>query len=246
MEISYIIHELESKYPLCKQEQWDHSGLQLGNIYNECKGILVCLNVDENTITQAIEHDCNLIISHHPFLFHPVKEIDTTTIRGKNIAQLIKNDITVYSMHTNYDALRMNSMLLEKLGCIYIESVDESGICQMGSFKLGLYFEELISLLKETFNHQHIRVCGKVPTKVKTISLVAGSGHDYMKEALSQSDVFITGDLTYTHAMDIIELKEGCVIELSHFIEEAFKQDIKDLVGDQALLATESDYYRYY
>ena len=47
MEISYIIHELESKYPLCKQEQWDHSGLQLGNIYNECKGILVCLNVDK-------------------------------------------------------------------------------------------------------------------------------------------------------------------------------------------------------
>ena len=129
MKIKEILTHIEKSFPLEKQESWDHTGLQLGNVEDECQRVLLCLNVDESTIQQAIEHHCELIISHHPFIFHAIQQIDTATIQGNNIKQLILNDISVYSMHTNYDAIRMNSLLLSKMGCKKIQQVDESGIC---------------------------------------------------------------------------------------------------------------------
>lgn len=243
MKIRDLLYELEVNFPLDKQEPWDHSGLQLGNIENECDHVLICLNVDENTIQQAIENKCQLIISHHPFLFHSINTIDLTTVQGNNIKELITHDITVYSMHTNYDALRMNEMLLEKIECIHIESIDESGITRVGDFRHDVTFEDLIQKFKNLFQLKYVRVCGTIPKKVKTIALCAGSGHDYIDIALQHADVYITGDLTYSHAMDIILRKDGCVIELPHFIEEAFKEDIIKYLSVNTILAKEFDYF---
>lgn len=244
MKIKEIIESLESLCPLEKQESWDHSGLQIGNIENECQAIMVCLNIDENTIQQAISKNVNLMISHHPFLFHAINTIDFNTKHGNNIKTLIQNDVTVYSMHTNYDSIRMNSIILDNLNCHSIESIEESGIVRKGSLKKELTFNELIQLLKQEFHLNSIRYCGDVPNdRIETITLCAGSGHDYIDLALEHSNVFITGDLTYTHAMDIILRKNGCVIELPHFIEEAFKKDIIQYLPCNAYKANEKDYF---
>ena len=244
MKIKDILTHLETSFPLEKQESWDHSGLQVGNIENECDRVLICLNVDQHTIQQAIDHHCQLIVSHHPFLFHPVKEIDQNTTLGHNIIQLIKHDVTVYSMHTNYDALKMNTKNKKKMGCINIQPVDFTGISRVGQLKESMTLDQLIQKLKQQFNLPYIRICGNKPDLVHTISLCAGSGHDYINEALDVSDVFITGDLTYTHAMDIILRKQGCVIELPHFIEEAFKKDIQSYILIDSIISDESDYFQ--
>ena len=244
MKIKEILKNLEMTFPLEKQEPWDHSGLQVGNIENECTNILVCLNVDAATIQQAIEHHCNLIISHHPFLFHPIHTLDFTTIRGNNIKTIVDHNLTVYSMHTNYDALAMNKIILENLGCVNIQTIDTTGILRSGRFLNDLNFNELINKLKTYFNLDRIRYCGIIPENIKTIALCAGSGHDFIQEALAQVDVFITGDLTYTHAMDIIEMKKGCVIELPHFIEEEFKKDIIQYLPEHIVIAKEEDYFK--
>lgn len=243
MKIKKVLEDLEKSFPLDKQEPWDHSGLQIGNVENECTQILVCLNVDYTTISQAIEHHCNLIISHHPFLFHPLHTIDYTTVRGNNVKTLIHHDITVYSMHTNYDALAMNKVILEMLGCVDVQTLDSTGILRVGTFTYSLSFYELTERLKKYFNLKNIRYCGSVPNHIDRISLCAGSGHEYIQEALNHSDIYITGDLTYSHAMDIIELKRGCVIELPHFIEEIFKKDMIKYLPSNSILANEEDYF---
>ena len=246
MKIRDIISNLELHFPLDKQEDWDHSGLQIGNIDNECHKVLTCLNLDKNTLNQAVQNQCNLIITHHPFIFHPVYSIDFNTNKGYIINELIKHNITVYSMHTNYDSLRMNEMLLEKMGCRHIESVSSDGIVRIGDFGLGITFESLIEQLKNVLQVECVRVVGNNNPKIKTISLCAGSGHDYIDEALAHSDVYITGDLTYSHAMNIIDMKEGCVIDIPHFVEQFFKEDIKRYIDCEVCVAQENDYFKYY
>jgi dinuclear metal center YbgI/SA1388 family protein len=89
-----------------KEIAWknDNVGLQVGSGKRKVKNIILCLELNMKVIDQAIRKKCNLIISHHPLIFHPLKKIDL--VRDKNsmlIEKLIKNDITLYSAHTNLD-----------------------------------------------------------------------------------------------------------------------------------------------
>lgn len=99
-----LVKKIESWAPKEISWQKDNVGLQIGNLERELKNILLCLEVTPGVIEEALEKNCNFIFSHHPFLFHPLRKIDLS--RDKNslmIEALIKNDITLYSAHTNLD-----------------------------------------------------------------------------------------------------------------------------------------------
>lgn len=247
MKIKEVLDYLGTIVPLEKAEPWDHSGLQLGQVNDELNGIMLCLNVDASTINQALNNHCNLMISHHPFLFNQFNTIDLDTRFGQNIETLIHNHMTVYALHTNYDKLRMNNKLLEKIGCMDISGDD---ILHFGKLPSALEPRYFIEHIKQLFDLKYVRVVGQLPKTIQNISICAGSGHDYMHEALNQSDVFLTGDLTYTHAMDLILRKSGAVIEVPHFIEAFFKEDMQQLLLDnldiEALVADEKDYFEIY
>ena len=93
MKIKDIIKFLEERFPLSLQEDWDNSGLQIGNIENDLTNIMISLDIDEQTIQKAKEKSCNLIINHHPFLFSSIKSIDLNKGKGKIIKNLLLNDI---------------------------------------------------------------------------------------------------------------------------------------------------------
>lgn len=249
MNIKDVIDYLESKYPLTQQEDWDHSGLQLGDVNQKVTTVMITLNVDQATIQQAIEQHCQLIISHYPFFFHTFNTIDLKTIFGQNIFQLMSNHMTVYSLHTNYDALRMNTLLLELLGCHHIEMVEPSGVVRSGILPTEMSFQGFINHLKKTFHLSRIRYCGSIPETVSKIAICGGSGHDYIVDALQKTNVYITGDLTYSHAMDVILQEQGVVIEIPHFVEAAFKYDIHCLLSEiedlQIVTSQEKDYFTY-
>ena len=104
MTCNEIFKYLESWAP--KEIAWknDNVGLQVGSANRKVENIILCLEVNMQVIEQAIKKKCNLIISHHPLIFHPLKKIDV----GRNkdsaiIEKLIKNDLTLYSAHTNLD-----------------------------------------------------------------------------------------------------------------------------------------------
>ena len=89
MEIGELIAKLEEKYPFSLQEAWDNSGLQIGNPKDELKNVMVSLDLEEETINKAIENDCNLIITHHPYLFNGAKSIDLSKNFYKRLMLLI-------------------------------------------------------------------------------------------------------------------------------------------------------------
>ncbi len=118
MLVGDITKVIENFAPLYLAEEWDNSGLQVGNLKNAVNRVLVSLDATERAIEKAIENKCELIVTHHPFLFNPVSLIDLSSTKGKSIEKLIKSDINVYSAHTNLDVTNegVNDILANIIG----------------------------------------------------------------------------------------------------------------------------------
>ena len=103
MEIRDLINFLEKEFPLHLQEDYDNSGLQLGDKKSEIKGVLVSLDCTEQVVLEAIEKNCNVVLCHHPLLFKGLKKITNDTYVERTIRLCIQHDIAVYAIHTNLD-----------------------------------------------------------------------------------------------------------------------------------------------
>lgn len=109
---------MEKHYPLDLAEKWDNSGLQLGSRAKSVARVAVALDIDAHIFDQALNNKVDMIITHHPLLFQPVRQFDFDQPRGVLLKQLVEADMAVYSAHTNLDAAEkgMNQVLAEKLG----------------------------------------------------------------------------------------------------------------------------------
>ena len=119
MNIKEVVNALERFAPLPLQEGFDNAGLQVGlTETQEVSGALLCLDVTEKVVDEAVAKGCNLIVSHHPLLFHALKKITGKDDVQRAVVKAIKHDITVVSMHTNMDnALGgVNYKIAEKMG----------------------------------------------------------------------------------------------------------------------------------
>lgn len=103
MRIKDIIQAIEQIAPLPLQESFDNSGMQVGDVNKEATAALLCIDVTENVIEEAISLGCNLIISHHPLAFRPFKSLTGRNYVERCMIQAIKNDIAIYAAHTNLD-----------------------------------------------------------------------------------------------------------------------------------------------
>ncbi len=101
--INDVIKELENWANPAYQEPYDNAGLQIGNTNQELHKGLICLDVTPQVFQEAIDKKANLIISHHPLIFNPIKKISGKTAIEKIIIEAIKRDICIYAMHTNLD-----------------------------------------------------------------------------------------------------------------------------------------------
>ncbi len=103
MKIKEVLSALERFAPLPLQEGWDNSGLQVGLTEAEVSGALLCLDVNERIIDEAMDKGCNLVVSHHPLLFRGLKTISDADYVQRTVVKALRNDIAVVSMHTNMD-----------------------------------------------------------------------------------------------------------------------------------------------
>lgn len=103
MKISQIISAVEAFAPLPLQDGFDNAGMQVGDVNRSASGVLLCLDITEEVIDEAIELECNLIISHHPLIFKPLKSLTGKTYIERCVVKACKYDIAIYSAHTNLD-----------------------------------------------------------------------------------------------------------------------------------------------
>ncbi|HXK80664.1 MAG TPA: Nif3-like dinuclear metal center hexameric protein [Bacteroidales bacterium] len=126
MKIKEVCNIIESFAPLSYQESYDNSGLQTGNPNSELKGILLTIDVTEDIVEEAILHNCNMIIAHHPVIFKPLKKLTGSNYVERVIEKAIKNDIAIYAAHTNLDSVNggVSTYMANKIGLENIQILD--------------------------------------------------------------------------------------------------------------------------
>lgn len=233
--IKEIIETLESFAPLEWQEDYDNSGLTLGDFNNECSGVYVCLDISLEVVEKAIENKCNLIISHHPIIFGGIKKIDYCSTLGKIIVRAIKNDISIYSAHTNLDNAfnGVNGILAEKIGLQKFKPLSSDlifnndnylGAGGIGELEEIMDTEDFLQMLKTNLNLSQIKFNSHKQKQIKKVAICGGSGSFLIDEAVkNKADVFITGEIKYHDLIDndnIILLAEIGHFESEQFIKE--------------------------
>ena len=225
MKVKEVIKTIEEKYPLYLKEKWDNIGLIVGDGEQEVSKILVTLDVTTKTIDEAIELGCNMIVSHHPFIFDSLKTITTKNSIGKRVMKAIKNDIAIYSMHTNLDIAQdgLNDYLAKRLELENVEQIDpdrfsEDHYIRHGDLKQEMSLKDLTGYVKEKLNLEHVIMITRDDSKaVKHIALCSGSGKSFAGDAIKiKADCYITGDYNYHGGVDILE-DDFNVIDASHF-----------------------------
>ena len=118
MKVNDIIRELEHWAPPALQEEYDNSGLLCGDPEAEVTSALVSLDLTDDVLDEAIEKGCKLVITHHPFLFRPVKRVVAGTPVYRILSKALAKGMAIYAMHTNVDNLYhgLNRVLAQKLG----------------------------------------------------------------------------------------------------------------------------------
>ena len=136
MKLDALAAKIETIAPLTLQEPWDHSGWQLRLTDGEIHRVLIALEINEQVIEEAIAVRAAVILTHHPLLFTPIKEVDCNTVIGAHIIKLVQNRISVYATHTPFDKCSGgNNDYIGKL--LQLQDVqpmetDAAGFCRCG------------------------------------------------------------------------------------------------------------------
>lgn len=216
VSIKNITDCLEDVAPLSWQESYDNAGLILGNPDMDCKGVLVCLDVMPEIVDEAIEKGCNMILSHHPFIFSGVKKIVYNSNIDKILRKAMKNDIAIYASHTNMDSSStgVNYMLAKKIGLTNIQRLQYStiedkaylGCGAIGELDEELAGEEFLNIVKEKLSLKSIRYFGNLKKKIKKVGLCGGAGVEFVKDAMKNNcDCYLTGDIKYHNFLETEE-----------------------------------------
>jgi dinuclear metal center YbgI/SA1388 family protein len=123
MKLADVITVIESEFPLLYQESYDNSGLLVGDANMNISAALLCIDVTESVIDEAVQIGANLIISHHPVLFHALKRVTNNTFTERIIIASVRNNIAIYSAHTNADNVMegVNHRICSKLGLVNLK-----------------------------------------------------------------------------------------------------------------------------
>ena len=223
-------------------EKWDNVGLMLGDFNSEVKNVLVCLDVTTTVVNEAITNNIDLIISHHPLIFKPLKSLDfTVDFKSNIIKSLVKNDISVISFHTNLDSATygLNDFLAKKLELKNIrilfehETHKNAGLGRIGKLSEEFTQKEFITYIKEKFNLETISAVLGNNDNIKTVALLGGSGADFIY-TLPEVDIYLTGDVGYHVALDALEMKKN-IIDVGHFTEHLVKDLLLEYIGELSI-----------
>ncbi len=239
MKCQKIIEVLEELAPLKYALEWDNPGLLAGRREKDIKSVYIALDADDSAVFSAVEKGADMLITHHPLIFRPLKKINSDDFRGRRLLKLIRNDICCYSMHTNFDVAGMSDAAAEILGLrdtvvldpVFKEGEEVNGIGKSGRLPRIMSLKECGEYVRERFNTEHVRIYGDPESNVEFAAVCPGSGKSEIQNAIkSKAEVFITGDIEYHEGTDA--LAGGLsVIDAGHYgIEKLFMDYIRDYI----------------
>jgi dinuclear metal center YbgI/SA1388 family protein len=229
-------------------EEWDNVGLQIGDLRWPVRSIWTALDPAPPVVEAACKEDVDLLITHHPLFFRPIKSIDFNSSHGAIIRAASQHQLAIFSAHTNLDMVRdgVNDVLAQRLGLKHVAILQpykgenqfktdnnmaneisqasagkiEYGMGRIGSLDKIRSLNSLASMVKEKLDLNFIKVAGNPELKVSQVAICSGSGSSLMNSFLASSaQVYISGDIHYHDARDA-ECLDRAIVDIGHFASE--------------------------
>lgn len=231
--VTDVLKALETFAPGALAEEWDNSGLQVGDPTQPVTRIWTALDPMPEIIAKAAAARCDLLLTHHPLFFHPLKNLDLSQTLMRGVATAIKANLAIVAAHTNLDSAQngVNTILADKIGLLGTEalipaaamfgSTDEPvGLGRVGHLAETMTLEALAAKINHIFNGGTIRVAGKLDLPVERVAVCGGSGGSLLPSfRQSGAQAFVSGDFSYHQALEAEEGGYG-LIDLGHFRSE--------------------------
>ena len=229
MECKKVIEILEKQSPKSYACDWDNVGLLAGRSTKEVKKILLSLDATDEVVRMAAEGGYDMLITHHPMLFSAIKRVTDQDMNGRRLLELIRNDISYYAMHTNYDTRGMADLAARLMGlteCAVLEEVkDGEGIGRVGKLPHPMTLRECGEQVKVAYGIPNVRLFGDSDTQVSLVGICPGAGKSTMPLALGFGcDVYITGDMDHHTGIDAVD-QGMCIIDAGHYGTEYIFMD---------------------
>lgn len=253
LKVKDIAAAIEDFAPKGLQESYDNTGLQVGNPDMEVSAVLLCLDVTEEVLEEAIERHCNLIVTHHPLLFKGLKEVTGRTATERIVIRAIRENVAIYSAHTNLDSA-WEGVSHEIAHILHIHSLrvldpkednPNAGLGVIGDIQPTPKLE-FLRKIKDAFKVRSLRYSGQSPQLVvRKVAVCGGAGASLIRAAIAAgADMIVTGDVKYhdftTYGLDII------IADIGHYeselcTKELFSRIIRSIYPDCVTYFAESE-----
>jgi len=220
---------LEKEFPPEYKEDFDNIGLLVGRRDKEVSKIVLCLDANKNVVQEAIKLGAELIITHHPVIFNPVKRITDETDFGEMIVSALENGISIYSAHTNLDSAPggLTDTVCGKLNLSPFGNL-EGALGRICNTPEGTTAKILCEKIKKEFNIDTLYSTFTEDKKINTVAVCNGGGGGELPEIAIElgADVYISGDLKH-HELSMMKVSDKIdFIEMRHFDSEKIVTEI--------------------
>ena len=236
-----VMNVIEKEYPLNYALSWDNVGLLVGRDDKEVKKIYIALDATDEVIDEAVKNGADMLITHHPMIFGGIKKINNHDFTGRKIMCLIRNNISYYAMHTNYDVLGMADLSADylKLEEREVLSVTEEtkdgceGFGRVGVLPKQMSLRECGEFVKAALSLNDVKIYGDLEQPVHRAAICTGSGKSMISDVLAKgADVYVTGDIDHHTGIDAVAAGLA-VIDAGHYgTEYIFMDAMKKKLGE--------------
>ena len=224
MKVREIIAAIEEFAPAALQEEYDNTGLQIGSPEQEVHGVLFGFDCTEALVKEALDRGCDMIVTHHPLIYHPLRNIYPSDPTGAAVIAAIKGGVAVYASHTAADKTPdgVSWTMARKLGLenVRVLAPEGSGIGfgVVGDLPQAVPAAEAVALVKKSFGTPVVRTSPLIKEPVRTLAMCGGSGTSLISKAIEAgAQMYICGDISYHWFF----VPEGfMVVDTGHFESE--------------------------
>lgn len=199
-KVKEIRDYLDGRVPFSTKLDFDNVGLLAGEPEKEVHRALCALDVTDAVIEEAAALGAELIVAHHPLIFHALKSVCSDDLVGRKIYALARNGVSAICMHTNLDAAvgGVNDALMEALGCVDVRPLGgEGAMPRIGRLPQSASLEDFLAQTKRALGANGLRYAGD-GRPISVVGCCGGSGGDYLEEAIAAGcDAFVTADVKH-------------------------------------------------
>ena len=223
VKLKEITDYIEKLFPKEYAEDFDNVGLLVGRSDKDITKVLLCLDANKNVVREAAEVGAELIITHHPVIFNPIKNITDNSDEGEMLLGAIENGISIYSAHTNLDSAP-SGLTDEVCSLLSLDPISnlEGVLGRLCKAPAGTTAKTLCEKIKKEFGIKKLFSTFTADREIKTVAVCNGSGSGELCIIAKDlgADVYISGDLKH-HEMSAFKISDNIdFIEMRHFDSE--------------------------